>query len=160
RGRHRRGAASPALRLPPCAARTRDPRRRGAGVRLLRFDGDADVLRPPRLVSGRRLRRRGGCRAGDRPVALAHAAEAGSGPPILSGRALAGIPDRPCRVVREGGLEPPRPKTLEPKSSASADSATRACRVGHLTSPAPEPAQHTPVAWRPWRKRVGITGSA
>lgn len=32
-------------------------------------------------------------------------------------------------VVRKGGLEPPRPKTLEPKSSASANFATRAgCR--------------------------------
>lgn len=29
-------------------------------------------------------------------------------------------------LVREGGLEPPRPETLEPKSSASANSATRA----------------------------------
>lgn len=29
-------------------------------------------------------------------------------------------------MVREGGLEPPRPETLEPKSSASANSATRA----------------------------------
>jgi hypothetical protein len=34
------------------------------------------------------------------------------------------------KVVRKGGLEPPRPRTLEPKSSASANSATRARACG------------------------------
>lgn len=34
-------------------------------------------------------------------------------------------------MVREAGLEPARPRTLEPKSSASANSATRACRRPH-----------------------------
>ncbi len=33
---------------------------------------------------------------------------------------------RPHTVVRVEGLEPPHPKTLDPKSSASANSATRA----------------------------------
>ncbi len=37
--------------------------------------------------------------------------------------------DDTAAVVREGGLEPPRPETLEPKSSASANSATRASDV-------------------------------
>ena len=34
--------------------------------------------------------------------------------------------DSACLIVREGGLEPPRPKAQEPKSCASANSATRA----------------------------------
>src|SRR5699024_5885418 len=33
------------------------------------------------------------------------------------------------KLVRVKGLEPPRPKTLDPKSSASANSATPACVV-------------------------------
>lgn len=32
-------------------------------------------------------------------------------------------------MVREAGLEPARPRTLEPKSSASTNSATRACPI-------------------------------
>ena len=46
-------------------------------------------------------------------------------------------------TVRGGGLEPPRPKALEPKSSASANSATRACLVDlpslHGDRPAEDP---------------------
>ena len=40
----------------------------------------------------------------------------------------------PGTVVRERGLEPLRPKTLEPKSSASTNSATRAEAATHAAA--------------------------